>query len=146
MAKEDIAAKMAKLRQVVALINSASETVIGEWEKEASGAYERDQVDGVTLPSPACYDASRVLKAAASAMEELVTDPNYKLITFATSYWASRALHIAAEHRIADVLDAAGPDGVSIADLAKELSVEKGKLGMRTVRARRAGDICRSSC
>ena len=133
--KEDLPAKIAKLRELVSLISTSSETVIAEWEQELRGEYKRDTIEGVSLPSGPAYEAGQVLLSASTILEELICNPHFKLITFATQYWASRALHIAAEHRIADVLDTAGAGGMDVAEVEKEINIDKRKL------CRSSGDL-----
>ncbi|KAI0541762.1 S-adenosyl-L-methionine-dependent methyltransferase [Xylaria digitata] len=123
MPNAEFAAKAEKLRQTVQLIAAASETIIDGWKREAEGGL--DTIDGIQLPTHAVYNAQRVLAAAAGSIEEIVCDPSLRILGFSSQYLESRALHIAAEHRIADVLD---KQSLHTSDIAQRIGIETGKL------------------
>lgn len=118
-------AQITKLRSIVSLITKASETLIAEWENNPATA---KAPDGVQLPSHSSFDAQRTLLAAAGSIEELVSDPAIRLLSLSSQYFESRALHIAAEHRIADVLHGHEDVGVNVDDIARKIGIEGQKL------------------
>ncbi|KAI1823254.1 S-adenosyl-L-methionine-dependent methyltransferase [Xylaria intraflava] len=119
------AADIEKLRKIVSLVTQASEAVIAEWE---NGTATEETSEGVQLPSHAVFNAQRTLSAAAGSVEELVSDPSTRLVTFSTQFFESRALHIVAEHRIPDILDRHGHGGAHVSVVAKEVGIEEKKL------------------
>lgn len=132
----DVAGDAKKLRLLAAMIQETVETVIEEWSSktnqttvEKSSSVAQDEFN---IPSHKLYQAQRVLAAAAGSIEELVSDPSLRLIGFSTQYWESRALHIAAEHRLADLMEAGveagASDGVHVNALAAEVGIEAKKL------------------
>ncbi|RYP31586.1 hypothetical protein DL767_005695 [Monosporascus sp. MG133] len=126
MSASQRAADIEKLRQLASLVTSATEAVIAEWtEGETTPP---DTIDGIQLPSHRLYGAQRILAAAAGSIEELVCDPSLRLLNFSTQYVESRALHIAAEHRIADLLEDARDSELHVQELAKTIGIETEKL------------------
>ncbi|KAL7621041.1 hypothetical protein AAE478_008353 [Parahypoxylon ruwenzoriense] len=119
------ATQIAKLRQIVALITQASETIITEWENNTAAA---ESLQGVQLPSHSFFNAQRTLLAAAGSVEELVSDPSTRLLSLSTQYFESRALHIAAEHRVPDILHNHSDQGVHVSVIAKKIGIEEQKL------------------
>ncbi|KAM0811989.1 putative O-methyltransferase domain-containing protein [Seiridium cardinale] len=123
----DRSADVEKLRQVAKLVEYAVETVIAQWSK--GDAQKVDSVDGVEIPCHDLYNAQRTLAAAAGTIEELVCDPSLRILAFSTQYYESRALHIAAEHRVADLLDAGDHEkGVHVTEIGKRVSIQSDKL------------------
>lgn len=131
----DLAADAKKLRQLAIMIQEATETVIGEWSSKSkttqttAASTSGTVKDELNIPSHKLYQAQRVLAAAAGSIEELVSDPSLRLVGFSSQYWESRALHVAAEHRLADLIEAGGgSSGVHVKELAKEVGIEEKKL------------------
>ncbi|XXH01906.1 hypothetical protein Hte_008268 [Hypoxylon texense] len=114
-----------KLRKIVSLITEASETVIAEWESNP-GTVEAPE--GVQLPSRSLFNAQRILFAAAGSIEELVGDPAMRLISLSSQFFESRALHIAAEHHVADILHGHDDAGVHAGVIAKKIGIDEQKL------------------
>lgn len=85
--------------------------------------------DRITLPSRKLFQAQRTITAVAGKLEEMIAEPDTRLVELSSQYFESRALHICAEHRIADLLDEQGNDGVSVQDLGKRTGLEPLKLG-----------------
>ncbi len=123
-----VSEKISKLRSLVQLISAAAETLIDDWQNEAPDNIDWETVGGIPLPNPVSFDAQRTIVAAAASIEELVFEPQLRLMTFASQYFASRALHIAADHRIADLLDSGDGSGVAVAELSSRVGIEKKKL------------------
>lgn len=119
-----------KLRALVDLVNKASETVIGEWEKQDSLNQCQSESSESALPSWELYNAQRTIISACGSFTELMHNPQLRLIEVSAEFLESRALHIAAEHRIADVLAGAGSNGVPIDTVASKIGINALKLGM----------------
>ncbi|KIW65329.1 hypothetical protein, variant [Phialophora macrospora] len=120
----------AQLREVSAILSAAVETLASEWESLPSRdtADPDVQRDGSRSVSWAEHDAAKVIFAAMGSLESLVQEPHSRLLNLSMSYFIARALHIAVEHRIADLLARAGKDGVSGTSLARSTGIEEGKI------------------
>ena len=117
----------ARLRELGALLNEAIETLASQWEVSADQDNgSEDSVKNSTV-SQAEYHASRLIHSALGSLEALVVPPPSFLLRLSMSYSISRALHIAAEHNIAELLSEAD-DGIPIDALAVSTGVEDGKL------------------
>ncbi|KAL7622056.1 hypothetical protein AAE478_007557 [Parahypoxylon ruwenzoriense] len=81
-----------------------------------------------TLPSKPLFDAQRALLAAAGVLTELVSEPQNRLLEVSSQYFEARALHIAADKRVADILAKSKDTGVDIQTLASEVKIEPRKL------------------
>nr|BBL33419.1 putative methyltransferase [Lachnum palmae] len=130
-----------QLIQLGKLLNEVIQTVTKEWseEKFAKKGGDTNGVNGAkaptelsdtadVLPSWPLFQAQRTIHSIAGALTELVTEPHNRLTEFMGGYWESRALFIAAERRIPDLLDAAGPDGLDVKAIAKQTGIEHLKL------------------
>jgi hypothetical protein len=106
-----------KLIQLGALLQSALATLV------TSGGQEKD-----ALPPKALFDAQRTILAAVGVLTELVSTPSMRLIEVATQYFEARALHIAAEKRIPDMLAGFDENGVAVSDLAEKVGCDSRKL------------------
>lgn len=121
-----------KLVQLIELISSTSRTLLDEWAKESADS-NGDRIDDAasplsqSLPSRSLYQAQRTLLAAAGVLTELVSEPSNRLLEVSSSYFESRALHIAAEKRVPDLL-AGKEGGVEIGVLAEKTGIEGRKL------------------
>lgn len=109
----------AKLTQLAALIQTSVASYL-EHQHEREGS----------LPSRPLFEAQRTLLAAAGLLTELVSSPSSRLLEVSSQYFESRALHVAANQRIADKLAAAGDAGLDLATLAAQVGIEPRKLGM----------------
>ncbi|KAI0966730.1 S-adenosyl-L-methionine-dependent methyltransferase [Xylaria arbuscula] len=74
------------------------------------------------------FNAQRTLIAALGSVEELVSDPSMRLLSLSTQYFESRALHIAAEHRVPDIIDKRGNAGLNVSVISEETGIEERKL------------------
>jgi hypothetical protein len=120
--------RAANLRKLVKLLDDASNTIIDEWEKGSDA--EPAAADGeITLPSSTLYSAQLVVQAVTGAVVEMVAEPQSRLLEVSSQYFESRALHITAEHRIADFLHGSGEQGVHVDDISKVVGIEPLKLG-----------------
>lgn len=124
-----VQAKAERLRAAVKLLAEASEVIINEWEKEEKNPISNPS-DGSPLRSHELYDASRTMLGAMGVCGELVQEPRARLIELSLQYYESRALHIAAEARVADILQEGDhKEGVSIDELSRRTGVKAHKLG-----------------
>ena len=120
-----------KLLALVDLVTQAAQAAIEEWNKEelSPGA------ETTTLPSWELHNAQRTIVAACGAITDLVHDPQLRIFEVASGFVEARALHVAAEHRVADVLDKHGGEvnrGVSIDELGAHIGIDGQKLGLCT--------------
>lgn len=107
----------AKLIQLGALVQSALATLI-----TSSG----DGSD--SLPPKALFDAQRTILSAAGMLTELGSTPSNRLLEVSTQYFEARALHIAAEKRIPNMLAGFDESGVSVEKLAQQVGCNAAKL------------------
>ncbi|KAJ3497719.1 hypothetical protein NLG97_g1692 [Lecanicillium saksenae] len=80
------------------------------------------------LPEKELFDHQRTLLAAAGTLTELVSEPQDRLLEVSSQYFEARALHIAADARISNILAKYGHRGLHIAALAREVGIESRKL------------------
>jgi hypothetical protein len=119
------------LLQLSELISINIRSVIDAWAKE-SKAEEGGSPDGSPhiLPSHQLHQAQRTILASVGALTELVSEPSIRVIEVACQYWESRALAIAAERRIPDLLAQAGAKGLAVDELGEATGIEHLKLCM----------------
>ena len=113
------------------LLTETVRIVIDEWSKEPQVSGSGQANDGgapKVLPSRRLHDAQRTILAIAGTLTELVSEPPSRVIEVACQYWESRALYIAAERRIPDLLAVAGEHGLSAQGLGKSTGIESLKL------------------
>ncbi|KAI1140497.1 putative O-methyltransferase [Hypoxylon sp. FL0543] len=127
MSYDDVLPRATALRQVVKLVQDASETLISEWECPAPDAVPASEAN-FAIPGRKAYDAQRTIIAALGSIEELVAEPHLRLVGFAEMYFEVRALHVAIEHDIAILLDEGGEDGIPVEVLAEKTGLEQNKL------------------
>ncbi|KAI1764122.1 putative O-methyltransferase [Hypoxylon sp. FL1150] len=127
MSYEDVPSRVAALRQIVKLVQKASETLISEWESPAPDAVPASEMN-YDIPGRKAYDAQRLIVAALGSIQELVIEPHYRLVDFAEQYFEARSLHVAMEHDIAVLLSKGAKDGVHVGELAKATGLEQKKL------------------
>lgn len=80
------------------------------------------------LPDRELFDHQRTLLAAAGTLTELVSEPQNRLLEVSSQYFEARALHIAADARIPNILAKHGDSGLAIEALAAEVGIESRKL------------------
>lgn len=80
------------------------------------------------LPDRELFDHQRTLLAAAGTLTELVSEPQDRLLEVSSQYFEARALHIAADARIPNILAKYGDRGLAIDALASEVGIESRKL------------------
>lgn len=81
-----------------------------------------------TLPSKPVYNAQQTLRSAAGMLTELASDPKGRLLEVSSQYFEARALHIAADKRIPDMLAERGAEGLDVRTLANRCGIEHKKL------------------
>ena len=83
-----------------------------------------------TLASPAVHNARRLTLAAVGKLTELASDPSNRLLEFASQYWESRCIFIAAERRLPDMIaETSISAGARIDILSERSGIETRKLG-----------------
>ena len=115
------------------LLSDNIKVVTEEWAKEdyTTDPNGRDDVifdQANILPSRRLHEAQRSILAISGSLNELLIEPANRLQEFAGQFWEARALAVAAERRIPDLLHNAGDDGVDVKTLSKETGVESAKL------------------
>jgi hypothetical protein len=107
----------AKLIQLGVLVQSALATLITS-----------SQDDKQSLPPKVLFDAQRMILSAAGMLTELGSTPSNRLLEVSTQYFEARALHIAAEKRIPDMLAGFDDSGVAVEKLAEQVGCDAAKL------------------
>jgi hypothetical protein len=111
------------------LLHEAALTIKDEWAKE-DFSYQDDSKDTARiLPSHKLWNAERTVEAVTGALVELVAEPHQRIQQILAEFMESRALFIAAERRIPDLLNGAGPNGLDIQTIAEKTGIERRKLG-----------------
>ncbi|GBE84213.1 O-methyltransferase gedA [Sparassis crispa] len=119
-------ARAKELLALVALVTDASQIMIQEWAKEDSSVKAGEQD---TFSSAALRNAQRTIISTCGSFTELAQVPQKRLIEVATEFSEARALHVVAEHRIADHLSAVDQKlGMPISELSKETGLHPQKL------------------
>ncbi|KAL6303966.1 S-adenosyl-L-methionine-dependent methyltransferase [Sparassis latifolia] len=126
------AKKSRKLRALIQLLNDASEVVITEWEaQDLKNAKDEGRTnDEGLVPSAALYEARRTILGACGMCSDLVQEPGSRLMEVSNQYYISRALYVAAEARVANILADADPTttGVPIEDISAKVNIQAHKL------------------
>lgn len=123
-----------QLLQTVDLLSKAVNVIVSEWAKESElleGAAAAAPPTSATqsLPSHELYEAQRTILAATGKLTELVQEPSVRILEVATQFQESRALYIAAERRVPDLLvakDKAG--GTPLSEISNKAKIESRKL------------------
>ncbi|KDQ12506.1 hypothetical protein BOTBODRAFT_134671 [Botryobasidium botryosum FD-172 SS1] len=132
-------ARAKQLLELVDIVTSAAKTVITEWEKEDANPITDESIEAKMsprLPTFELYNARKTIIAAAGSFIELAVEPQSRLLEVGAAYFESRALHIAAEHRVADLLAKADPnEGLSAKEISQVIGIHPQKLAriMRTL-------------
>ncbi|KAL8913793.1 MAG: hypothetical protein Q9172_007212, partial [Xanthocarpia lactea] len=121
----------AQLLELSELFTTNVQTVIKEWAKEQEDNASNDGASPDMLPSLRLYEAQRTLLALTGKLTELIAEPSLRIMEVGCQYWESRALFIACERRIPDMLAAPEENaqlGVSIKRLGEKTGIEVDKL------------------
>ena len=120
-----------KLLLLADLLRDAALTVQDEWAKEDFSAPAVQDTARI-LPSPRLWEATRTIESISGALVELVCEPHQRVQQVLTQFFESRALFIAAERRIPDLLAQAAVVGAApaldIDALAAKTGIDAGKL------------------
>ncbi|KAL8680153.1 MAG: hypothetical protein Q9186_003620 [Xanthomendoza sp. 1 TL-2023] len=151
-------ASAAALLQLIPLLTDQVHTVIAEWALESSPAPHSPEaakskelstttgytVNGTsrtnaakasspsgtaTVASKKLHAAQRTILSICGKLTELVSEPSERIIEVGCQYWESRALAVAVERRIPDILDGAVEKMMDASDIAERTGIEQGKLG-----------------
>ncbi|KAJ5698549.1 hypothetical protein N7462_000554 [Penicillium macrosclerotiorum] len=122
-----------ELIQTAELISKAVKTVVAEWSQELEAFKDSRRSGSPTavqiLPSHELFNAQRILSAAVGKITELVSEPSVRILEAATQFQESRALYIAAERRIPDILAAYDEQGgLSVPKISEQAGIEHRKL------------------
>ena len=129
-----VAERVRTLRALVRMLAAASEEVIQAWEREEREFTAPKNTIYSKVPSHELYNARRTVIGAAGMAIDLVQDPAVRCMETCGQYLESRALHIAVEKGIPDLLAQAAPgEGVSLEQLSKSTGIKAQKLGMFSV-------------
>lgn len=122
-----------RLLALADLVHEAARVLVEEWEQEDSQlSLQQAGQQESSLPSWKVYDAQRSIVAACGALTEIVHNPQLRLLEVGAGFLESRALHIAGEHRIADIFaanDKHNDRGMPIEDLSVKTGIDAHKLG-----------------
>ena len=120
---------VANLLKTSELLTKCVRTVIEEWSLDYSDSSSSNHAP-TTLPSHTLHEAQRTILAICGTLTELVSEPPSRVIEIACQYWESRALYVAAERRIPDLLSTteARENGISALELGKATGIEQQKL------------------
>jgi hypothetical protein len=134
------AADAQQLLQLAELFKQSAEIIAEEWSREdfsqttaeTNGTKSNlgSQDTARILPSPRLHEATRTVLAITGAATELVAEPYSRIQEVACQYFESRALFVAAERRIPDLLARAGEDGLNVGEIAEATGIEERKLCM----------------
>ncbi|CCL98643.1 uncharacterized protein FIBRA_00645 [Fibroporia radiculosa] len=97
--------KVQTLRSLVSLLSNAVEVISREWEIKDQNPEHRP-----FLPSADLHHARQTIVGACGMLMSLVQEPHHRLMETALQYYSSRALHVAVEARLADILAEADPE------------------------------------
>ncbi|PCH39010.1 S-adenosyl-L-methionine-dependent methyltransferase, partial [Wolfiporia cocos MD-104 SS10] len=115
-----------QLRDLLRLLNDSAEVIIKDWE---SGEQIAPVESGAPLPSPEVYEATRIVTGACGMCLDLVQEPSSRLTEIACAYFLSRALHIAVQARVAEILADTDPtEGMSAALISEKTCINEQKL------------------
>lgn len=133
-----MATEIEQLLQSMAILNAATEDIVSEWRHSGEGLQVSDT--GIKLPSKALYQAQRAGIAALGKIQELIVGPEVRLMEYSGQFFESRALHLCAEYRIADLLEGQDELGVSTQALEEKTGLAASILGLS--RATRIAGLC----
>lgn len=128
-----------QLLQLTDLISITGRKIIDEWSKESENpkvAALQDDGSSISaiLPSRELHEMQRIVLAAAGSLIELVEEPSRRLLEVSSQYFEARALHVAAERRIPDLLSSASARngdqsaGLSVKEIGNATGIEPLKL------------------
>ncbi|CAN9179538.1 unnamed protein product [Alternaria sp. RS040] len=110
------------------LLQEAALTIKDEWSKENFSYQDKSKDTARILPSHRLWNAERTIEAVTGAIVELVAEPHQRIQQILAEFMESRALFIAAERKIPDLLHGAGPNGLDIQTISERTGIERRKL------------------
>ncbi|KAG2416263.1 hypothetical protein HFD88_007456 [Aspergillus terreus] len=122
-----------QLLQTTEIISKCTQTIIAEWSNEAE-TFKKRASSGragaeLVLPSHELFNAQRTITAAIGKLIELVSEPSVRILEIAGQYQESRALYIAVERRIPDILASQDNEGgMPVKELSSRTGIEHRKL------------------
>ncbi|CCM04641.1 uncharacterized protein FIBRA_06825 [Fibroporia radiculosa] len=117
--------KSRQLRSLIRLLTDAAEVVIREWDAPKVAPLNI----GSQLPSQDMFEARRIILGACGMCADLVQDPLSRLSEITCGYIPARALHIAAQACLFDLLASADPvEGISIHEISCRTGINESKL------------------
>lgn len=131
MSPQHTIADCVRLLELADLIQNTAKVIINQWavaEERPVKSHESESA----IASPALFNAQKTLLSAAGLLTELVSDPSSRLLEVSSQYNEARALHIAAELRVADIIAKSPDQRASIQTLSEATGIERRKLGMWT--------------
>ncbi len=135
-----------QLLQLSKLLEETIHTVIEEWSEEKHHTENTGvaSVNGKSLehedrsnepadnarvlPSWRLHQAQRTILGIAGVLTELVSEPYNRLQEFAAQFWEARALAVATERRVPDIIAEAGDKGMEVKVIADRTGIEQQKL------------------
>ena len=124
----------AQLLRLCDLLTTSVRTIVDEWGKESEAdssiSDSSQSPPHRSLPSPALHQAQRTVLAITGSLTELVSEAPSRVLEVACQYWESRALFIAAERRVADLVADAKNKCMSSEQLSSATGIERRKLGL----------------
>jgi hypothetical protein len=127
MAPQPSLADAVRLLQLADLIKDTARVVVDEWSKEPNT--KSDSASTGSIASPTLFEAQKTLLSASGLLTELVSDPASRVLEVSSQYNEARALHIAAELRVADVIDSSPNKEAPIEEISQAIGIENRKLG-----------------
>ena len=121
-----------KLLKLSDLLRDAALIVKEEWAKEdfpMSSTTVGEEDTARLLPSRKLWEAEKTIEAISGSLVELVSEPAQRIQQVLSLFMESRALFIAAERNIPDLLAEAGHDGLDVEILAEKTNIAPKKLG-----------------
>ncbi|KZT65014.1 S-adenosyl-L-methionine-dependent methyltransferase [Daedalea quercina L-15889] len=120
--------RIAALRSLISLLTDASEAVIKEWK--ATDARGVDGLANASLPSPELFDARRILIGACNMCIDIVDDPLNRIMDINFAYTAGRALYLAVQTNIPDILEnKPATEGIAVSELSRRIGAREAELG-----------------
>lgn len=127
MAAQPTLADAMRLLQLADLIKDTAKVVVDEWSKNPN-TNTANALSG-SIASPRLFEAQKTLLSASGLLTELVSDPASRVLEVSSQYNEARCLHIAAELRVADLIDSSPNKEAPVEEITKAIGIEKRKLG-----------------
>jgi hypothetical protein len=126
MSTQQTIANAARLLELCNLISRTARVIIDQW---AAGTPAKS----TNIALPALSNTQKTLPSTSDLLTELVSDLSSCLLEVSSQYNKARALHIAAELCVPDVITRKESQQVTVDELSGATRIEKWKLGKRQV-------------